>query len=225
MIRTEYGEAAPPSLTLRASRFLVARSVSEGHDEWRSPSGQRSLQPYELRCPIRFRGLRRFRVVPPFRLPAGCSSFSTVPPRRSICSRLGTVRIALHHHRPIAQVQQKDFRHRVVIAKQVPFRDPQLRPEQFSQVRQPHDPARDVNFGLIDTSRNSVRARNQRARPSCDERPGDKYDLASQQGAWVVENANDMPRRAWPDRGIAFTGRQDRETSDRWTSVDCDRPI
>ena len=50
----------------------------------------------------------------------------------------GAVRIALHHHRAVADVRQQDVRDVGVVLNQAALRDAALRPERLAQVGQPH---------------------------------------------------------------------------------------
>ena len=69
----------------------------------------------------------------------------------------GAVRIALHHHRAVADVRKQHGRNIGVVLDQAAFRDAALRPERLAQVRQANVLARDGERRVIDVGRAIVR--------------------------------------------------------------------
>ena len=67
----------------------------------------------------------------------------------------GAVRVALHHHRAVADVRQQHRRDVGVVLNQVALGDPALGPERLAQVRQAHLAAGDGQRRVVDVGRES----------------------------------------------------------------------
>ena len=59
------------------------------------------------------------------------------------CCAIG---ISLHHHSSVLQVRQKDGRNVNIVLEEIAFCDAKLRPKQFVEVRQLHNPTGNIDL-------------------------------------------------------------------------------
>src|SRR5439155_27384879 len=128
------------------------------------------------------------------------------------------VRVTLHHHGTIADVREEQGRDVRVVLEEVAFGEPELRPEQLAQVREPDLAVAELEDGVIAVAWNVDAARpgRERAPP-----PRGCCRMTSARGArrgnadGAARHQRPSPGNAAPRSGSSFGGRRPFRTAPR----------